>query len=167
MSDIRRWVLAATVAALVIPNAHAMGSALESSRAGCAVTVVRPPVPDAQTPSFNYGNATIRVALFPKDGRLVAGRLPGGGSRATINDDGSIDAKYGWWRAGSGKIRISGRRLDASAPPMRAHVPNGYGPGFQATGITFPTTGCWRVTGRYGRASLTFTVLVTKSRLGA
>jgi hypothetical protein len=33
----------------------------------------------------------------------LAGRLPSGGWRATINADGSIDAKYGWWRAGSAK----------------------------------------------------------------
>ena len=38
--------------------------------------------------------------------------------------------------------------------------------GFQATGLTFPTTGCWRVTGRYAGASLAFTMLVSKSRLG-
>lgn len=132
----------------------------------CAVTVARPPAPDPAQPSFNYGNATIRVALVPANGRIVAGRLPGGGVRATINDDGSIDAKFGWWRDGSGKIRISGRRLDRPAPPLRAHVPDGYGPGFQATGLTFSTTGCWRVTGRYRTASLSFTVLVTKSRLG-
>ena len=86
---------------------------------------------------------------------------------ATINPDGSIDAKFGWWRAGSGKIRISGRRLDASAPPLRAHVPDGYGLGFQATGLTFPTTGCWRVTGRYLKSQISFTLLVVKSRLGA
>lgn len=85
---------------------------------------------------------------------------------ATINPDGSIDAKFGWWRAGSGKIRISGRRLDASAPPLRAHVPDGYGRGFQATGLTFPTTGCWKVTGRYLESQISFTLLVVKSRLG-
>jgi len=133
----------------------------------CPVTDVRGRrPPDPAQPSFNYGNATIRVALVPKNGHLVAGRLPGGGERATINEDGSIDAKVGWWRSGSGKIRISGRRLDAPAPPLRAHVPGGYGRGFQASGLTFPTTGCWRVTGRYAGASLTFTVLVTKSGLG-
>jgi len=133
----------------------------------CPVTDIRGErPPDPALPSFNYGNARIRVAYFPKTGHLVAGRLPGGGWRATINDDGSIDAKFGWWRAGSGKIRITGRRLDASAPPLRAHVPDGYSAGFQATGLTFPATGCWRVTGRYGRASLPFTMLVTKSPLG-
>jgi hypothetical protein len=139
----------------------------KSPTASCAVTDVRGRrPPDPATPSFNYGNAVIRVALVPRNGRLVAGRLAGGGQRATINEDGSIDAKFGWWRAGSGRIHISGRRLDAAATPLRAHVPAGYGRGFQATGLTFPTTGCWRVTGRYAGASLAFTMLVTKSRLG-
>jgi hypothetical protein len=45
-------------------------------------------------------------------------------------------------------------------------VPSGYAAGFQATALTYPTPGCWRVTGSYGRAHLTFTVLVTKSSLG-
>lgn len=136
------------------------------SWATCAVTVARPPAPDPRQPSFNYGNAKIRVALSPNNGRIVAGLLPDGGVRATINPDGSIDAKVGWWRAGTGKIRISGRRIDRPAPPLRAHVPNGYGRGFQATGLTFPTTGCWRVTGRYAGTSLAFTVRVSKSPLG-
>ena len=159
-------LLLAAVAALTTPVAHANDSGLQPLRVDCPVTVVRPPVPDPKLPGFNYGNASIRVALFPRNGRLIAGRLASGGSRATINDDGSIGAKYGWWRTGSGKIRISGRRLDAPAPPLRAHIPDGYSSGFQPAGITFPTIGCWRVVGKYGSASLAFTVLVTKSRLG-
>ncbi len=151
--------IVAVVAATPVPA--------KSPSASCAVTDVRGQrPPDPAQPSFNYGNAVIRVALVPKNGHLVAGRLTGGGERATINEDGSIDAKFGWWRAGSGRIRISGRRLDAHAPPLRAHVPAGYSRGFQATGLNFPTTGCWRVTGRYAGASLTFTMLVSKSRLG-
>jgi hypothetical protein len=75
--------------------------------------------------------------------------------------DGSIDAKFGWWRGVPGRLRIEGRRLDAQAPPLTAHVPDGYGEsGFQATGITFPTEGCWEVIGRVGGASLTFVTLV-------
>jgi hypothetical protein len=134
----------------------------------CKPTVVsartRPPSPVPR--SFEYGNASIAVSLNPDNGRLVAGRLPSGGWMATINDDGSIDQKVGWWRAGEGGITITGRRLDAPAPLLKSHVPAGYSGGFQATVLTYATTGCWRVTGRYGRAHLTFTVLVTKSRLG-
>jgi hypothetical protein len=75
--------------------------------------------------------------------------------------DGSVSAKFGWWRGVAGKLRIDGHRLDGQAPPLTAHVPDGYGDsGFQSTGITFPTEGCWRVTGRVGDASLTFVTLV-------
>ena len=144
---------------------HSVGLAAATA---CKLTVPsarnRPPKPVPR--SFDYGNASIAVALATPNGRLVAGRLPSGGYRATINANGSIDAKYGWWRAGDGDITITGRRLDAHAPPLKAFVPNGYAGGFQATGLTFATTGCWRVTGRFERAHLTFTVLVTKSRLG-
>ena len=31
---------------------------------------------------------------------------------------------------------------------------------FQVSGITFPTDGCWEITGRLGDASLNFVVLV-------
>jgi hypothetical protein len=186
MRSLRVGFLAVLVAALV-PAAHAKGpssgqlcgesgcsrlrgyeqlAAPNRSSSACPVTDIRGKRPPDPALPFNYGNDRIRVAYVPKNGHLVAGRLPGGGWRATINDDGSIDAKFGWWRAGSGKIRITGRRLDVAAPPLRAHVPDGYSAGFQATGLTFPTTGCWRVTGRYGAASLTFTMLVTKSPLG-
>ncbi len=112
--------------------------------------------------AFNYGNASLRVSLWPK-GKLVAGPLPDGAIWASIEPDGSIVAKLGWWRGVAGKLAIGGRRLDASAPPLRAHVPDGYGvTGFQATGIIFPTAGCWKVTGKVGGASLTFVVLVVK-----
>jgi hypothetical protein len=75
--------------------------------------------------------------------------------------DGSVTAKFGWWRGAAGKLRIEGRRLDAPAPALVGHVPDGYGEsGFQSSGITFPAQGCWQVTGRAGDASLTFVTLV-------
>jgi hypothetical protein len=78
--------------------------------------------------------------------------------------DGSIDAKFGWWRGVAGTLRIEGRRLDGPAPPLHANIPTGYGDsGFQATGIIFPTAGCWEVTGRVSDASLTFVTLVIAS----
>jgi len=72
-------------------------------------------------------------------------------------------AKLGWWRGVEGGLKITGERTDADAAPLRADVPDGYGPtGFQATGITFASTGCWDVTGRVGDETLTFTVLVSR-----
>lgn len=153
----------------------AMGAALPARAGvsvhrspGCRVTVVsaatRPP--RSVPASFNYGNAKIAVALFPTNGRLVAGRLRSGGSRAVVNADGSVYAKYGWWRSGSGKPAVNGWLVTDARRRLRADVPGGYGSGFQATGLTFPTTGCWRVTGRFGGSSLAFMVLVTKSPLG-
>jgi hypothetical protein len=69
--------------------------------------------------------------------------------------------KVGWWRTAPGKLTIEGKRLDAPAPPLRADVPEGYGSsGFQATGIDFPTEGCWEVTGKVGDRSLRFVVQV-------
>jgi hypothetical protein len=54
--------------------------------------------------------------------------------------------------------------LDGAAPPLSTSIPDGYGPtGFQASGVTFPTEGCWEVTGRVGNASLTFVTLVLKA----
>jgi len=101
--------------------------------------------------------------------RLRAGVLADGGARATINRDGSISAKVGWWVRDVARLSIVGRRLDRPAPPLRARIPFGYGPqsdigasvGFQPSGLTFPTVGCWRVVGRAGSAGLTFVVRVT------
>jgi hypothetical protein len=137
------------------PNA-ARAPGEDSTTVSCPVTS-----PD-DTPSrlgFNYGNDAIRVALWP-DGRLIAGRLPDGSSHAEVGPDGSIDAKLGWWRASAGRLRIEGERLDATAPPLGADVPEGYGKGFQASGLIFPTAGCWRVVGAVGKSRLTFVVLV-------
>jgi hypothetical protein len=71
--------------------------------------------------------------------------------------------KWWWWRGVRGSLLITGRRLDAAAPPLRADIPSGYGDiGFQSTALTFPTEGCWEVTGTVGNTELTFVTLVVK-----
>ncbi len=79
-----------------------------------------------------------------------------------VQDDGSIAGlKWAWWRYIPGDLTIEGRRLDARAKPLIAEVPDGYGDsGFQVSGISFPTQGCWEVTGRVGTERLTFVVWV-------
>lgn len=80
-----------------------------------------------------------------------------------VSPDGSLAMKWGWWRGVPGNLTIEGRRLDAPAPALRADIPEGYGDsGFQATGLIFPTQGCWEVTGIVGNARLTFVTLVIK-----
>jgi hypothetical protein len=127
----------------------------------CPVTVPNGRHPPKNA-GFNHGNSSLWVALWPH-GKLLAGMFPDGSSRADIRPDGSIDAKLGWWHDVPGKLTIRGQRLDAPGPPLRADIPQGYGvSGFQATGVIFPTEGCWRVTGRAGEATLSFVTLVVK-----
>ncbi len=138
-----------------------------SAKPRCPVTIpTMAASPDAGfgPAGFNYGNARLRAHLYWPRGRLTAGILPDGGSMATIQKDGSIWAKVGWWVATADTLVVTGRRLDARARPLRASVPYGYGVGFIPVGLTFPTTGCWRVAGRAGAALLAFVVEVTKVR---
>lgn len=94
-----------------------------------------------------FGNEALSVALQP-NGRVVAKRDP---------HDGSIGMKFMWWRGVKGELQITGQRLDTQAKPARADVPGGYGDqSFQASGIVFPTAGCWQVTGSVGANNLTF-----------
>jgi len=124
---------------------------------GCPVTI-----PVAVAPSFNYGGRHLRVALRWRGGTLLAGPLPSGGESAHVNDDGSISAKLGWWRDVDGELVIRGRRLDAPAPPLRGDAPRAFSyPGrFIPSTVTFPMSGCWRVVGRVGQATLSFVVRV-------
>lgn len=143
----------------------ATGSApTTADSSGCPVTMPRelPALTGAQPPqspgSFfgresAFGNGLLWVGGLGPEGRIPAQRF--------IEPDGSISWKYGWWRATSGKLRVTGRRLDAAAPPLSATIPDGYGDsGFQSSGVRFPTRGCWQVTGRVGDVSLTFVTAV-------
>lgn len=92
------------------------------------------------------------------------------------NSDGSLRLKAPWFAAGprgnarhgpTGALRISGRRLDGAAPALTATtrevgVPGFGGSAVWAAVITFPTTGCWSVTGSVGTTRHTFRVLVSR-----
>jgi hypothetical protein len=164
--------LVATIAVLVALSANASGSeavSALSTKEACPVTVPTRTVPrDAgfSAAAFNYGGRHLRAHLGWRNGVLGAGTLPDGGSMATVEPDGSIYTKVGWWRGLSGELVITGRRLDASAPPLLASSSSiGYGPsGFQPSGLVFPTVGCWKVVGKLPRAKLAFVVKVTEIR---
>jgi hypothetical protein len=128
----------------------------------CPVTLPRRGGPPGASPdSFfgwgdSYGNGKLWVGGLWPHGVIDAGP-------EFVAKDGSVGMKFGWWRAVAGRLRISGRRLDAAAPPARGDVPEGYGDrGFQASGVHFPTEGCWQVTGKVGSTTLTFVTYVVK-----
>ncbi len=109
-----------------------------------------------------HGNRFLWVGI-PRDGRVVISR-----GFASVREDGTIGMKLPWWRGRSGRLTISGRRLDTSDAPLAAHVPSGYGTrGFQSSGVVFAAEGCWSITGVVRRgglvvASLSFVLLVVR-----
>ena len=125
----------------------------------CSVTTPNGNTPPGRLPDPRYyGNGSLWTVLSP--GGKVVFQPPESGFPLP---DGPLSIKLPWWRGVEGKLTIQGRRLDAPAPPLKAMIPEGYGnSGFQASGLIFPTTGCWEVTGRMGNTDLTFVILVVK-----
>ena len=107
----------------------------------CPVTLPNGNAPPGENASrSHHGNGALWTALAPS-GKWVA-------RPESVGRGGSVGTKYWWWRGVSGQLKITGRRLDAPARPLRAHIPSGYADdGFQASGIDFPSEGCWEITG--------------------
>jgi hypothetical protein len=127
----------------------------------CPVTIANGngPPGEGSSPSY-HGNGVLWTALPP-------GGIDKGG---TPEPGGWTSQKYPWWTVGTtGELTIQGWRVDAPAPPLRARIGSGVpetpfaavpGGRFWSSGIYFPTEGCWQVTGRVGRTSLTFVVVM-------
>jgi len=120
-----------------------------------------PPLPYPPTPPPHYGGK------FWYGTEALWTWLPPDGTWRTLRD------KSFWWRDGfdwrteqQPQLALTGRRLDAPAPPFSAPAPatNGYrddiGP-FMLTGVGLATPGCWEITGRYAGTELSFVVWVT------
>ena len=130
---------------------------------GCPVTLPRSwdPPPGVSADALfgsdrSYGNGQLWVGGLGANGVIVA-------TPEFVEEDGSVGWKFGWWREVSGLLTITGRRLDGPAPPLRAYVAAGYTmTRFQASGVHFPTEGCWEVTGKVGTTTLTLVTLVMK-----
>lgn len=125
----------------------------------CDVTVPNGATPPGEQRSTqHHGNGALWTSLSP-DGELRLGvGLPG-----EVTDHGEMTIKLPWWRGKIGRLRVTGRRLDHLSPDLRVRIPNGYGEtGFQSTALTFPSEGCWQVSGQLGNSRLTFVVSVVR-----
>jgi hypothetical protein len=130
--------------------------------AHCPVTIGHTLTTPWRQEMFGWGSAAGNGKLW------VGGLWPRGIIVMTpglMNPDGAMGMKFGWWRATSGYLTITGRRLDAPAPAATGDTsPGSYGlTGFNASGVTFPTEGCWQVTGRVGAVTFTFVTFVIKA----
>jgi hypothetical protein len=65
-----------------------------------------------------------------------------------------------WIRPQGTQLVVSGRRLDAEAPPLKARIPCCYPTGFQASGLMFFSGGCWEISAKAGASTLTFVTRV-------
>jgi hypothetical protein len=119
---------------------------------------------------------------FGTDGLWIAPPADGiwGGQHFSTTDPASgsktdwwREAKVSWWRQGydwrvdsASKLKVTGRRLDSTAPPLVAHEANAVGIKFpniyMMDSLYFPTPGCWEITGRYEDDEVTFVVWVAK-----
>jgi hypothetical protein len=109
-----------------------------------AVAVAPPPDRASCRTTHTAGNGELQALGLPPDGVL---RI----ERVNVAEDGSLYTKLGWFRAKKGELHITGQRIDAPSPPLRAEsTPNAPDDGFEASGLTFSSQGCWRVTGRIG-----------------
>jgi hypothetical protein len=70
------------------------------------------------------------------------------------------DIKVGWFRPEGAPLEITGQRLDTQASPLEVHIPCCYPTRFQATGLYFPTGGCWEVTAKAAGSVLSFIIKV-------
>jgi hypothetical protein len=81
---------------------------------------------------------------------------------ATVGSEGFRQGgnKVMWIRPAGTQLIVTGQRADGPAASLRADIPCCYPSTFQASGLTFPTSGCWQVTAKAGTAELQFVALV-------
>jgi hypothetical protein len=158
-------VAAIAVAAAVVTASSAQVSlswavVLEPAEDTCPVTRPSGMKPRGLRGDRWYGNGKLWV-LLP----------PGGVLRVTpgqVNPDGSMFDKPGWVPTGvRGALVVRGRRIDGAAPPLRVHSVNwGHntvtGRGSWRSAITYPTAGCWRLTGRVRDVTLSYVLKVER-----
>jgi hypothetical protein len=133
------------------------GSARNASADNCPRTEPvweKPPADSAvqDAPAYGY--------YFVNEDRSIwasAGWTGKDGAPLRVTEAGS---KVGWMRPAGTALEISGHRLDAQAPALESDIPCCYPTQFQATGIYFPTEGCWEVNAKAENKELSFVVWV-------
>jgi hypothetical protein len=165
----RRAEPTATVEATEAPStAISTGPALNDASHNCPVT--RPPELPFTPPSPYSHNAPGNNFWYGTDSLWTA--VPGNGVWSGLpHNPAGYTQKVLWWRIGYSwtdepepHLSVTGRRLDAPAPPLNvSKATNAFAEDIGAAmlvGVDFPTPGCWEITGRYAGNELSFVVQV-------
>jgi len=142
------------VASSLAPAATPAGNATAKA---CPVTEalwVKPPEDSAVSGSPAYGH------YYVNDDRSIWASAWWVGHEESYLQPGEDGIKTGWFRPAGETLEISGQRLDGQSPPLEAHAPCCYPTRFQASGLAFPTAGCWEVNAKASESVLSFVVWV-------
>jgi hypothetical protein len=121
-------------------------------------------MPDARASCPVTTSRVARTGVFTFDNGLLASTVPTNGIVVAATwEDGSLFWKPGWRLRGkvTHELIVRGERLDAPAPPMRVLAVR-WGGGSWRTASTFPSEGCWRISGRSGDIALSYVVKVVR-----
>ena len=135
--------------------------------ADCPVT--QPPEPPFE-PSPPYAPSSPGAGQFWYGTDRLWTRVPTSGTWPGLrgNPDGYTQKVF-WWREGyswehdpTPQLTVTGRRLDAPAPPLKASkATNAFAEDIKSAmlvGVNFPTRGCWEITGKIADQELSFVV---------
>lgn len=151
-----RLIVAVLVAVIAV---GCSGPVPTPTPAPCNPTQPNGDTPPGEDPSPTFhGNGLLYTSGLADGGEIVA-------DPRSVAADGSIGIKFAWWRASgvgaAGDLQITGHETNTGAV-VTASIPEGYGQRFQASGITFPSAGCYEITATSGDAVLTFVTKITK-----
>jgi hypothetical protein len=140
------------------PSQTSNSSSVEStSTNSCPVTEAtwaKPPEDSAVQGSAAYGH------YFVNEERSIWASAWWTGQEENYLSAKEDGIKVGWFRPEGATLNISGQRIDGQASPLEAIVPCCYPTQFQATGLIFPTEGCWEVVAQAADEELSFVVWV-------
>lgn len=89
-----------------------------------------------------------------------------------LDEDGSLSVKSMWrkdLRRATGKLRVTGKRLDGPgrfSVDLNPDYSERRSAPFVPGSLVFSTTGCWQITGRAGKARVTYVALVRRPEPG-
>jgi hypothetical protein len=150
------------------PLPHAVKNEVPES---CPVT--KPPTP-AFVPPLPYPNETTPGSFwFGTNNLWILLRTDGAWPGLPQWPDGTFRQKLFWWHEGYDlretlhpPLKVAGKRLGSPTPPLQSDVSHGWtndeSHPFITDGINLPALGCWKITGRYADAELSFVVWVMK-----